>query len=73
MKKLYSQIAFILWLCLLSFAAQAQEGPDTLSYRAQNDYLLAPLDKSQIPSGILYERVFLQSKSISLTPVTPGL
>ncbi|RYE18441.1 MAG: hypothetical protein EOP51_21975 [Sphingobacteriales bacterium] len=58
MKNFYFNAAFILWLSLLSFAAQAQEGPDTLSYRAQNDYLLAPLDKSQIPSGILYERVF---------------
>lgn len=51
MKQFYYLITFLLFTVLTS-SAQEQD------YTAQVDYSFQQLDKSQIPTGILYERVF---------------
>ena len=57
MKKLYFAVLCI----LLSLSARSQEGgaiTDTRTYTQQRDSVFGPLNKSRVPYGILYNRVF---------------
>lgn len=61
MKNLYFAIMVFLIVSQTAFAQVAASAPyygDTAVYRNKMDYYFYPLDKTRIPTGILYDRVF---------------
>src|SRR5258705_7687735 len=51
------RFALLIIFCVASVSATAQNW-DTLPFKSYADYKLQPLNKNNIPSGILYNRVF---------------